>query len=217
MTTSHATPYFVGDHLALDFLNSRVAPANAPAGESFDWLGNGAQLLDWLVDSGAVDVSVARQFRGKKDTVAGLDEVAREARDLRDWLADFLGRHAGRRLGRDVAADLAPLNKLLARDDTYRAIEAATSGASALDWCQRRRWTPERLLMPIAEAIGDLVCHCDFRLVRTCEGADCILMFYDRTKAHARRWCSMALCGNRAKAAAHRARHRLKEDRPPAR
>ncbi|MGO9268383.1 MAG: CGNR zinc finger domain-containing protein [Candidatus Binataceae bacterium] len=30
-------------------------------------------------------------------------------------------------------------------------------------------------------------------------------MFLDRTKAHARRWCSMAVCGNRAKAA-HRSR-----------
>ena len=217
MTVSHATPYFVGDHLALDFLNSRVAPANVVGGESVDWLANGAQLLDWLVNSGAIDASVARQFRGKKDMIAPLDEVALQARELRDWLADFLSRHAGRRLGQDVAAELASLNRLLARDDTYRAIEATTSGASALDWRQRRRWTSERLLMPIAEAIGDLVCHCDFRLVRTCEGADCILMFYDRTKAHARRWCSMALCGNRAKAAAHRARHRFKGDRPPAR
>jgi predicted RNA-binding Zn ribbon-like protein len=70
-----------------------------------------------------------------------------------------------------------------------------------------RRWTtPEQLLLPLAEAIGDLVCNADFRLIRACEGAACSLTFLDRTKAHARRWCSMAVCGNRAKAAAHRAR-----------
>jgi predicted RNA-binding Zn ribbon-like protein len=46
----------------------------------------------------------------------------------------------------------------------------------------------------------------DFRLIRECEGSVCSLLFLDRTKAHGRRWCSMALCGNRAKAAAHRAR-----------
>ena len=34
------------------------------------------------------------------------------------------------------------------------------------------------------------------------------LMFYDRSKSHARRWCSMAVCGNRAKATAHRVRDR---------
>lgn len=54
--------------------------------------------------------------------------------------------------------------------------------------------------------VHDLVCHADFRLIRACEGTACTLMFLDRTKAHARRWCSMAVCGNRAKAAAHRAR-----------
>ena len=54
--------------------------------------------------------------------------------------------------------------------------------------------------------VHDLVCHTDFRLIRACEGTACTLMFLDRTKAHARRWCSMAVCGNRAQAAAHRAR-----------
>jgi predicted RNA-binding Zn ribbon-like protein len=70
-----------------------------------------------------------------------------------------------------------------------------------------RRWTtPEQLLQPIAEAIAYLACHADFRLIRACEGSACTLMFLDRTKAHAWRGCSMAACGNRAKAAAHRAR-----------
>ena len=48
----------------------------------------------------------------------------------------------------------------------------------------------------------------DFSLVRKCEGEGCTLWFLDLSKAHARRWCSMAVCGNRAKAAAHRARAR---------
>jgi predicted RNA-binding Zn ribbon-like protein len=62
------------------------------------------------------------------------------------------------------------------------------------------------LLHPIAEAAAALICNRDFRLIRSCEGAVCTLVFLDRTKAHARRWCSMAVCGNRAKAAAHRAK-----------
>jgi predicted RNA-binding Zn ribbon-like protein len=40
-----------------------------------------------------------------------------------------------------------------------------------------------------------------FTLVRKCEGTTCTLWFLDVSKAHARRWCSMAVCGNRAKAA----------------
>jgi predicted RNA-binding Zn ribbon-like protein len=72
-----------------------------------------------------------------------------------------------------------------------------------------RHWrTPDALLLPIAEAMGDLVCRKDFRLVRRCQGPTCTLWFHDVSKAHARRWCSMAVCGNRAKAAAHRARSR---------
>jgi predicted RNA-binding Zn ribbon-like protein len=108
------------------------------------------------------------------------------------------------------------LNRLLAQDLLYRRIvpigstPAAEGGdAQALEWRLERDLTaPAQLLMPLAEAIGDLVCHCDFRLVRICENPRCTLIFYDRTKSHARRWCSMAVCGNRAKAAAHRARQR---------
>ncbi|MFC4656205.1 MULTISPECIES: CGNR zinc finger domain-containing protein [Rheinheimera] len=43
-------------------------------------------------------------------------------------------------------------------------------------------------------------------LVKQCEHPDCILWFYHRTKAHKRPWCSMALCGNRHKAAQFRKR-----------
>jgi predicted RNA-binding Zn ribbon-like protein len=211
MTERHPAPYLIGDHLAMDFLNSRVSAG----GDGFDWLGDGAGLLDWLLRAGAIDAAVARQFQSKGKGFGALDVIAEQARNLREWLRDFVERHAGHEIGPAVMEELASLNRLLARDDTYRVIEAAGSGADGdgrphdLRWRRVRRWTtPERLLMPLAETIGDLVCHADFRLVRACEGTHCVLMFYDRTKAHARRWCSMAVCGNRAKAAAHRARHR---------
>jgi predicted RNA-binding Zn ribbon-like protein len=200
-----AAPHLIGDHLALDFLNSRVGPA---AGEPSDWLADGAHFVDWLVAAGAVDAGVIRKVVGRKGAARTLDAVARQAHALRDWLAVFLDRHAERPLGRDALRELAPLNRLLERDETHRTIEALSSGSQPLVCRQVRRWTPDRLLMPVAEAIADLVCNGDFRLVRGCDGADCVLRFYDRTKAHGRRWCSMALCGNRAKAAAHRTRRR---------
>jgi predicted RNA-binding Zn ribbon-like protein len=195
----HPPPLLVGDHLALDFLNSTAVPA----GERVEWLTDGPALLAWLVGTGAVDAAEAARIGDP----SRLDQVAAEARRLREWLRGFVTARAGRPLGGDALAALAPLNALLGRDDGFRRIEAAPDGGYR--WRRERRWgAPALVLQPIADAIGDLVCGADFRLIHACEGVGCTLMFLDRTKAHVRRWCSMAVCGNRAKAAAHRARRR---------
>ena len=47
----------------------------------------------------------------------------------------------------------------------------------------------------------------DGRLVRRCANPACVLLFLDISKSGRRRWCDMATCGNRAKAAAHYHRH----------
>src|SRR5262245_41535470 len=148
------TPHLIGDDLALDFLNSRVGPAG---GEPTDWLADGARFVEWLVQAGAIDTAVARQLVAGKGSVRTLDAVARQARVLRDWLAGFLDRHAGRPLGREALRELAPLNRLLERDQTHQVIEAAAPGGRPLVCRQVRRWTPEGLIMPVAEAIADLV------------------------------------------------------------
>jgi predicted RNA-binding Zn ribbon-like protein len=44
--------------------------------------------------------------------------------------------------------------------------------------------------------------------IRICASETCSARFYDRSPAGRRRWCSMALCGNGAKARRHRERHR---------
>lgn len=199
--TTRPPALFVGDHLALDFLNS----AATPAGGRIEWLRDGADLLGWLERAGAIDAATAARFRDQGGGAAALDGVAAEARRLREWLRGFVGRHRGQRLGAGAVAELEPLNGLLARSDGYGQV-AADSEGDGLRWRRERRWAPAQLLQPLAEAIGDLICTADFRLVRACEGTACTLVFLDRTKAHSRRWCSMAVCGNRAKAAAHRAR-----------
>lgn len=196
-------PLFVGDHLALDFVNTTAAPS----GVAIEWLANGKDILAWLERAGAIDHRVAAMFRAEADA---LDAVAEGARDIRAWLRDLVERHAGKPLSARALDELEPLNHLLARDEIYHQIAAAPhTSEQTLIWAEKRRWTAAtNLLQPIAEAIGDLICHADFRLIRTCEGPSCTLMFYDRTKGHARRWCSMSVCGNRAKATAHRARLR---------
>jgi predicted RNA-binding Zn ribbon-like protein len=42
--------------------------------------------------------------------------------------------------------------------------------------------------------------------IRICDNDRCLWVFYDTSRTGRRRWCDMATCGNRAKAARHRAR-----------
>jgi predicted RNA-binding Zn ribbon-like protein len=51
------------------------------------------------------------------------------------------------------------------------------------------------------------------RRVRVCSSETCSARFYDRSPSAQRRWCSMALCGNEAKARRHRARMRERSAR----
>jgi predicted RNA-binding Zn ribbon-like protein len=103
---------------------------------------------------------------------------------------------------------LEPLNRLLERDESFsRIVPGPAGGYRLLKLETIRRWrTPESLLLPIGEALAQLVCTEDFSKVKACEGPVCTLIFADHTRGRARRWCSMALCGNRAKQAAHRRR-----------
>ena len=206
-------PFFVGDDLALDFLNSVAAPW----GEQIEWLASGDDLIAWLEQAHMAPASALPELR-KRVGPRSLDAVAAQARKLREWFRTFVRDHAGKPLGPRALRELAPLNQLLERDEIYRQIRAAhvadtakysLDAVRAFRWENERRWrSPNTLLLPIAEAMGDLVCQKDFTFVRKCEGPTCTLWFVDVSKAHARRWCSMAVCGNRAKAAAHRARAR---------
>lgn len=216
MAELRPAPFFIGDDLALDFLNSIATPWD----REFEWLPNGADLLAWLEQAHAVPSDVVARFRAHAGSRA-LDAAASEARELREWFRMFVQKNAGEPLGRRSLHDLAPLNQLLARDKAYRQIAIQVTragddeGPQALRWQAKRRWdNTKSLLLPIAEAMGDLVCQKDFTLVRKCEGPTCTLWFMDVSKAHSRRWCSMTVCGNRAKVAAHRARVRRAADQP---
>ena len=213
MANVRPAPFFIGDDLALDFLNSIAAPW----GQEIEWLASGGDLVAWLEAAHAVPADVLAQF-SKRTGVRTLDAVALQARELREWFRAFVRNHAGQPVTPSTLRELALLNQLLERDEAYRQIEIAPLSQGkendgdeprALRWKPMRRWHgPKALLLPVAETIGDLVCRKDFSLVRMCEGPNCTLWFHDVSKGHARRWCSMAVCGNRAKAVAHRARAR---------
>jgi predicted RNA-binding Zn ribbon-like protein len=220
MIATRPLPFFIADNLGLDFLNTLAVPVDTKV----EWLTSGEDLLAWLKQAGLVPHDVVDRVR--KSAVPGeLDAIAAQARALRDWFKPFVYKYMGRPLQRNALRQLEPLNQLLARDEEFGQIvvrdrlydqqhdhEKMKGDTSRLAWRPQRRWhSPESLLLPIARSLADLVCTEDFTYVRACEGPSCTLLFVDRTRGRVRRWCSMAICGNRAKQAAHR--HRIKTQR----
>ena len=194
---------FLADSLGLDFLNSVATPVDTP----IDWLEDGEGLMGWLQQARLAPDEVISAMR-QRAIPGEIDRLADQARALREWFRAFVYGHKGHPLQPADVTELEPLNQLLKRDERYGEIVAQADGPLGL--IQMRRWaSPEALLLPIAESMAQLVCTEDFSYVKACEGPTCTLLFADHTRGHARRWCSMSLCGNRAKQAAHR--HRLRK------
>ncbi|MFL9906576.1 CGNR zinc finger domain-containing protein [Paraburkholderia sp. RL17-337-BIB-A] len=196
----------LADAPGLDFLNSIATPVDEPV----DWISDGEGLLAWLDQAGLAPRAALEDIRNRS-TAAELDEVAARARELREWFREFVRERRGRPLLATDLRELEPLNQLLEQDQQHGQIIAnASEGVTHFELRAQRRWqAAASLLMPIAEVLAKLICEEDFTHVKACEGPKCTLLFADHTRGHARRWCSMAICGNRAKVAAHRAR--LKE------
>jgi hypothetical protein len=215
MVAARPPPFFIADNLGLDFLNTLAVPIDT----TVEWIASGEDLLVWLQHAGLVPQHVLEGLR--KSALPGeLDAVAGQARALRDWFKSFVYQYMGKPLEPKALRQLEPLNQLLARDEEFGQIIVRDrlsdgehghgrdgAGASRLALRPQRRWrSPETLLLPIARALADLVCTEDFAYLKACEGPTCTLLFIDRTRGAARRWCSMAVCGNRAKQAAYRKR-----------
>jgi predicted RNA-binding Zn ribbon-like protein len=60
----------------------------------------------------------------------------------------------------------------------------------------------------IAGTLADFVASGPVHRLRICANDGCHEVFIDRSRTGRRRWCDMRTCGNQAKAARHRARHR---------
>jgi predicted RNA-binding Zn ribbon-like protein len=203
-----APAIFIADSLGLDFLNSIATPVDTPV----DWIDDGDGLLRWLAQARLVPSEVLDELKARA-MPGELDKVADQARALREWFRGFVRKHMGEPLTPRALRELEPLNRLLERDEAFSRIVAHRHGdGDHLELQEMRRWrSPEALLLPIGEALGRFVCDENFSDVKACEGQSCTLMFADHTRGRARRWCSMAICGNRAKQAAHR--NRLKSKR----
>jgi predicted RNA-binding Zn ribbon-like protein len=194
----------IGDHLALDFLNSIASPQ----GEPLEWIADGAAYLQWLEDSGKVQPEQHKAAL-KSSSQAELDNIAAEARELREWFRKLLVRVSERGTSAISTKDIDKLNRYLNAAIYSRQLERDADDRLGLVWKSRSSGL-RMLLSPVAEAIAELLCEEDLTLASRCDGPGCTLWFYDRTKSHHRRWCSQAVCGNRARVHAFRQRSRAK-------
>lgn len=183
-------PLFIADDLALDFINTSFGVGLGHR----ECFGSDESVLQWLRQTESITAVIGEVPKGRGGT------LVKAAIELRESARDLVACRKAARVGNP-----AVLNRFLALDRSSKQLEWRHGKPPTLR-LQRHLPTVEAALVPVAIAVATLLTEGDFQLVRTCESSDCTLWFYDRTKAHHRRWCSMALCGNRAKVASFRAR-----------
>jgi predicted RNA-binding Zn ribbon-like protein len=182
-------PLMIADHPVLDFLNT-VAMID---GERVDFFENDGNVVAWLRQAGYAIAPDMKLRPGK---------LLETARSVRQILRDAVEH---RKMSKSL--ELSELNRLLEKSSSHLVL----SQGRRKELQMSRIWqsgTAEQFLGPLVEAAAELLVTGDFELVRACEDQTCILWFYDRTKSHHRRWCSMSTCGNRFKVAAFRERRR---------
>jgi predicted RNA-binding Zn ribbon-like protein len=175
-----------GGRPCLDLVNTR---RNREA-DAVDYLRRPADLADWLEAAGLVtgraevDDTLLADVRGLREAidaglraaVTGVPFPAAALSELNSWLAALPAQPPQLRLSGGVAVLHSPASSRQPRQ---------VLGAIALD---------------AAEVLGT-----DLRArLRICPGPGCGGRFADDSPAGRRRWCSMAVCGNRRKAATHR-------------
>lgn len=193
---------FVGNQLALDFLNTRPVQN----GEPMELLPDFSALLSWFQAAellSARDVANLLQQWGRS---ARAQRTVKAVRELREKLKkEVLAWEPG---GAVHPKTINELNRLMAEHPMLTRLTVA-GGVSSMDlWFEPRQ--PEDLFAPLADSSAKLFATVDRNRVRKC--ASCVGHFYDTSKKGTRRWCSMKLCGNRLKVAAYAARQRQRVD-----
>ena len=189
---------FLANEPALDLLNTTPVLAQGPV----DLLESFSDLTHWLSAAGLIDASGAEALRRRWDGTKEADAALARAKKLREALRELLAaRLAGTKMPRraidtlnDTLGAASTTSQLEWNEKTgtfFRALHHDTDGKAA------------EAVTLLAEAAARLLAEKDVSLICKCEHPACVLHFYDSSKNHRRRWCSMDLCGNRLKVAAH--------------
>jgi predicted RNA-binding Zn ribbon-like protein len=189
---------FVGNHLALDFLNTRPVQNDEP----MELLPDFNALVRWFQAAGLLGARDVANLQEELGTSVRARRTVEAVRDLREKLRkEVLAWEGGSAIHH---ATIGELNQLMANHPMRNRLKATGSATAKELWFEARQ--PEDLFAPLAHSAASLFADVDRRRVRKC--AHCVLHFHDTSKKGTRRWCSMQLCGNRLKVAAYAARQR---------
>jgi predicted RNA-binding Zn ribbon-like protein len=177
-----------GLETCLEFVNTLDREDGAPV----DRLADAKAALDWFVTHDLVHPERARE---------PADRLLERVRTVRAALREVVDAVA-----EDRAADaraLATINRTLTRRDAIELVPAPDG--ARVD--HRHVGDPiDGALARLTDPLVALVAADDAHRLRICANETCRWAFYDTSRTGRRRWCDMATCGNRAKAARHRAR-----------
>ena len=158
--------------------------------------------LAWFVNRGVIHYEGANRERAKVET-----QPAAAAKDLdrvhavRDAMREVAEAIAERRAPR--ASALNTVNRALHARQVIELVPAY-DGVSV---DHRHVGDPiDDALARLADPLVTELTGGHPERIRVCASDTCRWIFYDASRTARRRWCDMSTCGNRAKAARHRAR-----------
>lgn len=194
---------FVGNRTILDFINTRPMVD----GSLQELLVNWQAVVRWFQTAKFLTrlqaQALVKRWHGSPQAETFVENLRQFREDSRKAVVALETSQALSR------KDIEALNHLLRVYRTYpKLFESDGQLQMAEDFDSKR---PEDLFSPLVRAAAEFLINTDLSRVRQCE--NCILHFYDTSKNATRRWCSMHLCGNRAKVAAYAQR---KRNRTPA-
>jgi predicted RNA-binding Zn ribbon-like protein len=194
---------FVGNHFALDFLNTRPVLEGNPT----ELLSDFAALLRWYCAAGLMKQRHAAHLQQRWGRSAAARHALEAMWEFRVKLRKEILRWED---GGEVRHSfIDELNHLMAEHPMRTRLTGAGSKPSTELYFESRN--VEDLFAPLAHSAAILLAGANRERVRKC--GQCVLHFLDTSKKGTRRWCSMQLCGNRLKVAAYAARRRSSSER----
>ena len=210
---------FVGERLWLDFVNSDDAARGRHRAVALDALGAFDGLIAWLAQARLLDEERATAMvRRAQQQPTGASAALHEARRIRSVLRALAERGTGEPLLAGAVEDratqvaIAEINRVLGRSAGTRRVEPRADGGFVRNFVTVGD-VFAALLTPVIESAADALVNGELERVHRCANARCRRVFFDSSRNGKRRWCEMATCGNRAKAARHRRKVKATEPR----